>query len=229
MSVHGPAALSGNPDFITELGVALFGSLDLADSVLSEVLDIPTTIETGDPTKNVNFYHPDGRFDYGEAYYMQGLDRAAKVGDCRLVQQEEGQPYKGCGHAMLEIWHGYDEEIDKLVKKGAVTPKTFIGIVGEEGWYLPKYTADKDASLIGYFGMTGQANRRKLADRFLRPTTWGDYCTIVVEDPDDCLMGNNETGAAVRPPQTEEERDSFFVDGLYTGHFRKTQDNDCDT
>jgi len=33
----------------------------------------------------------------------------------------------------------------------------------------------------------------------------------------------------VRPPNNDNENDRFFVEGLYTGHFRKTPQNDCDT
>jgi len=62
--------------------------------LLSEVLDVPTTIETGNPDLNINFYDPEGRFDYGVGYYMEGLDRAAQAIDCRLVKQVEGEPYK---------------------------------------------------------------------------------------------------------------------------------------
>ena len=64
--------------------------------LLSEVLDVPTLIETGTPDLNINFYDPAGRFDYGVGYYMEGLDRAAQVIDCRLVKQVEGEPYKVC-------------------------------------------------------------------------------------------------------------------------------------
>ena len=62
--------------------------------LLSEVLDVPTTIETGEPDLNINFYDPAGRFDYGIGYYMEGLDRAAQVIDCRNVEQVEGEPYE---------------------------------------------------------------------------------------------------------------------------------------
>lgn len=97
-------------------------------------------------------------------------------------------------------------------------------MIGEEGWHIPKFTAEKDSSLLSHFGLAGEENRRKLAERFNFPTTWGDYCNEV--SPDGC-RGNNSTVAG-RPPESEEETKSFFVEGLYTGHFRKTELNDCD-
>jgi hypothetical protein len=124
----------------------------------------------------------------------------------------------------LEIWSGQEDVIQELLGKGAVEPKSFIGVIGEEGWQVPKFTAEKDSSLLSHFGLTGEENRQKLAERFLQPTTWGDYCTEA--SPDGCLGDNNTV--AVRPPESEVESNSFFVDQLYTGHFRKTELNDCD-
>ena len=192
--------------------------------LLSEVLDVPVTIETGVADKNVNFYDPTMRVEYGVAYDMEGLERASEVGDCRKIVQVEGEPYKGCGHAILELWSGQDDVVGGVVGGGASEPPSFLGVIGQEGWLIPKYTAEADSTLLGYFGMAGEENRRKLADRFLRPTTWGDYCDQVASDG---CSGGNDT-VAERPPFTEGEAEQYFVEGLYTGHFRKTEDNDCD-
>ena len=64
--------------------------------ILSEVLDVPVTIETGVEGKNVNFYDPTSRFDYGVGYDMDGLELASQVADCRKVKQVEGEDYKVC-------------------------------------------------------------------------------------------------------------------------------------
>ena len=125
---------------------------------------------------------------------------------------------------MLEIWSGQDDIIEELLEKEAVEPKSFIGLIGEEGWQVPKITAQRDPTLMSWFGLAGEKNRRKLADRFLRPTNWVDYCAEV--SPDGCLGGNDTV--AVRPPETRAESESYWVEGLYTGHFRKTELNDCD-
>ena len=76
---------------------------------MSEVLDVPTTIETGKPDLNINFYDPEGRFDYGIGYYMEGLDRAAQVIDCRNAERFEGEKYKvgnSCDvHSVMHLVH----------------------------------------------------------------------------------------------------------------------------
>ena len=102
-----------------------------------------------------------------------------------------------------------------------------MGVIGEEHWFIPKFTAQRDPSLLGFVGMSGEENRRKLADRFKRPVTWKQYCSEV--SITNCL---NDT-VATRPPNEEDETDAanmdrFFVPGVYDGHFRKTEENDCD-
>jgi len=74
--------------------------------------------------------------------------------------------------------------------------------------------------LISYIGMQGEENRQKLADAFLRPTLWNDYCQQVSNtscaEPDEYAM---------RAPKDTEEGDAYYSKGLYTGYFRKTQAN----
>ena len=71
--------------------------------------------------------------------------------------------------------------------------------------------------------MTGEENRRKMANTFLRPTTWKDYCEIVSSN--NCIISDD---TATRPPEDETEGSKYFVSGLYKGHFRKTFKNNCD-
>jgi hypothetical protein len=102
-------------------------------------------------------------------------------------------------------------------------PPSFIGVVGQEGWFVPLFTAQRDPSLLSYFGMVGEENRQKLADRFLRPTTWATYCREV--SVDNCSTPDN---VATRAPLEDGSEDNrYFADGLYTGYFRKTEENDC--
>jgi len=77
---------------------------------------------------------------------------------------------------------------------------------------------------MSYFGLQGEENRQKLADLCLRPTTWKQYCEEV--SPSNCTIPDE---TAQRAPEVEDEEDRMFVDGLYTGHFRKTEENDCET
>lgn len=81
----------------------------------------------------------------------------------------------------------------------------------------------QDPTLLTHLGLSGEANRRKLAETFLRPTTWKDYCDEV--SLNQCQTPDNVT---LRAPVDESEYDRFFMEGVYKGHFRKTDDNDCD-
>jgi hypothetical protein len=70
-------------------------------------------------------------------------------------------------------------------------------------------------------GLQGESRRQKLADMFLRPTTWQDYCSEVSNTS--CAQPDNVAQRA--PDDTEFRR--YHVEGLYSGHFRKTDENNC--
>jgi hypothetical protein len=44
----------------------------------------------------------------------------------------------------------------------------------------------------------------------------------------DMDIAANNRAAATRAPQNQVEAERMFVEGIYTGHFRKTKENDCD-
>lgn len=75
---------------------------------------------------------------------------------------------------------------------------------------------------FSYLGLQGEENRRKLAETFKRPTTWGDYCQLVsinnCSTPDD---------VAQRAPIDAKEMDCMYMKGFYTGYFRYTDENNC--
>jgi hypothetical protein len=87
---------------------------------------------------------------------------------------------------------------------------------------IPKFTAEYDPTHVSYHGLVGEANRRKLAETFHRPTTWKDYCEIVSKS--NCPIPDE---VARRPPALEEQERMFFPEE-YTGHFCPTEKNDCD-
>jgi hypothetical protein len=88
---------------------------------------------------------------------------------------------------------------------------------------VTKFTVEKDPSLSSYVGLQGDEHRKKLAETFLRPTTWWQYCNEV--SIDGCAT---DDGIASRPPAAADgENDRMFVEVLYTGHFRATDKNDC--
>jgi len=55
----------------------------------------------------------------------------------------------------LEIWSGQEDVIKRFLDEGAVEPKAFIGVIGEEGWQIPKYTAKKCDDLVSSAGSLG--------------------------------------------------------------------------
>lgn len=118
--------------------------------------------------------------------------------------------------------------MEELEGQGAIESPSPLGAFGLDEQFIPRRTAAKDPTLLNFLGLGGEQNRRKLAETFLRPTTWGDYCELV--SPNKCQEeeeGNNGT-AAIRPPQDETESGKYYVEGLYSGHFRATNENDCD-
>ena len=97
-----------------------------------------------------------------------------------------------------------------------------LGTLGLESWFVTKFSVKNDPTLVSYLGLMGEENRVKLAETFLRPTSWQDYCELI--------STNNCTApdlVAQRSPETVEENEQFFSEGYYTGHFRATEDNNC--
>lgn len=193
--------------------------------LLSEVLDVPTTIETGDSKSQLNFYHPNSPWDYPSlASFMDALENTAAVdGDCSKAGENHPDGYLSCGHFVAEVWGGRKRDIQDMVQRQIIEPPVTVGQLAQEGWFVPRHTALRDPTLLSYLGYQGEDNRRKMAETFLRPTTWYDYCTQV--SPNNCLRPD---GVATRPPlQTLDEYDKMFAEGLYTGHFRLTDKANC--
>ena len=91
---------------------------------------------------------------------------------------------------------------------------------------VPRFTGEHDPSLLSYLGLQGEANRKKLAETFLTPTTWDEYCTLV--SIDNCTTPDD---TALRPPQDDSEKGKYHVkeNNAYRGYFRNTTENDCET
>lgn len=122
-----------------------------------------------------------------------------------------------------EFWRVDSEPVQNAVRNGDIEAPTPLGVVAFDTWFMTKFTAVEDPTLDSYMGLQGEENRRKLAETFLRPTTWKDYCELL--STNNC---STDDGVAKRAPSSEDEHSRMFVDGLYTGHFRATEKNDCD-
>ena len=189
--------------------------------LLSELLDVPTSTETGKYTEKMNFYDPESHFEYGTNGDLEALTASYEVGgDCSLLDNTGEEGYVGCAHFTPEVWETEVERVQTLIRQGILEPSEGLGVLGQEAWYMPKRLAEEDPSLLSYLGLMGEKNRRKLAETFPRPVTWKIYCDEV--SASNCTM---DDGAAARYPE-ENEYDRMYVEGLYIGHFRKTEKND---
>ena len=126
-----------------------------------------------------------------------------------------------------EAESGADDETDAAFTGssggGYIDPIEGNGQVGKGSWYVPSFTADRDDTLVSFYGLSGEENRHKLADAFRRPTSWLEYC----EDVSDSNCTEPD-GIASRYPSDESEQSSYFAGpDSYIGYFRLTESNNC--
>ena len=213
---------SGNWDSATALGW-------LTQIILSEILGVPTSMEANVFNESRDFYDPYGRVSYTRSIGPKAVAQAADApsGDCRNIvydptQYDPTKPetaYKGCAHYMPETWGFWKEYI---IDEQKVEPPQGIGVLGYEHWFVTQFTAQEFPQVVSHHGLTGEQNREFLASTFKRPTTWKDYCEEISNDY--CATPDN---VAQRPPKDGDEGGRYFVQGLYKGHFRATDRNDC--
>ncbi|CAB9513019.1 expressed unknown protein [Seminavis robusta] len=199
--------------------------------ILSEIMNVPTTVETGFFDTTVNFYDPQGRYDYAyqtlldvfHSTYRPSMERGHELGDCRSARKDTREDYQECAHVVPEICASEESSVlADYVYRGIFDAPTGLGALGMESWFIPKFTAERDPTLTSYLGMAGEHNRRKMAEMFKRPVNWKTYCEEVSTTQ---CTGNDPVAA--RAPSTEEEGERYFFEGVYTGYFMATEKNDC--
>ena len=213
--------------------------------VLQEVVGVPVTLETGSPHVQLDFYHSDMAYGWGTGNDWSMVEATREIhADCRHVPRfveteksnidattttghsnDAATIYQPCAHVIPEVWATQSHNLAQLQREGTIEAPLGLGVIGQQGWFIPRFVAQHDPTLLTYFGLAGEQNRRKLAETFLRPTTWGDYCThvslTVCQLPD---------VVASRAPVNDQEASLYFAGfDTFTGHFRKTEENDCDT
>ena len=94
-------------------------------------------------------------------------------------------------------------------------------MVGKISLHIPNFVAQTDSSLLSFYGLRGERNRQKLAETFLRPMTWKEYCETV--STTNCTAPDE---VAQRYPY-DGEYQSYFADNDYFGYFRATDRNNC--
>ena len=86
--------------------------------ILSELLDVPTTIEAGSYDGSLNFYHPDAPLEYGTPLSdNEALKFAYQIGDCRNAKKDNTENYEACAHFEPERWTG---RLDHMYAKTAM-------------------------------------------------------------------------------------------------------------
>jgi len=194
--------------------------------ILSEILGIPVTLESGTATDISDFYDATSALGYGKSYDFEALRRGNEVKDCRIIAQEnknKNAEYQSCAHVITEVWNGHEPATEELWNDGVIDRPGLMGALGQQGLFIPRFTAERDPSLLAHLGLSGEENRRKLAETFLRPTSWQEYCSQV--SPTNCTTPDD---TATRPPESDKEKTRYFEQGMYHGYFRKTEQNDCD-
>ena len=161
----------------------------------------------------------------------------------------DASEYQPCAHFVPEVDHDAEARVGlNLIYDGILEAPKGIGALRQDSWFIPKFTAQRDPSLVSWLGMISRPdanendgdidNRRKLAERFKRPMTWKAYCSEVSPNYCNKDKGGNKNEVnitqdydvdevAVRPPLNEHEGSRYHVPGLFKGHFRATEKNNC--
>ena len=184
--------------------------------LMSELADVPVTIETtgGGP---LSFYDINNAFNYPtvSGNNFEGMKEGNELRDCTKTN-------KTCCHFLPEVWEEHRSQMDKAAREGYIEKPSANGMRSGSGWYIPDHVAREHPTFKSHFGLRGEENRHKLAEIFKRPMTWADYCHLVSS-----TKCEEDDGVAKRKPEGKKEEASYFSEGLYMGHFRATDKNNC--
>lgn len=119
--------------------------------LMSEMLGIPVTVETGVKGVNADFYNLESRIEYGRCCDYNAMNNAKEVGgDCTKIKQDIGPDaeYKSCFHFIPENWLGQNPENGLSIfgynsSTEAIDPPIQLGAISQESWFIPKFTAGK--------------------------------------------------------------------------------------
>jgi hypothetical protein len=182
--------------------------------MLMEVLKVPVTVGLNSGLTSISsFYSPINSMEYSNVSYpWEALQDGI---DCEKTDED-------CVDVMPEVWNGQVSKWSSMMHEGIIEPVNGCGQVGKLGWFVPGSTARRDASLVSYYGLQGEANRAKLAQAFKRPSTWYEYCKEV--SMDNCTTPDE---VAEHYPETEAKAAKYFEGGQFTGYFRMLPENNC--
>mmetsp|Transcript_10760 Transcript_10760/g.15838 ORF Transcript_10760/g.15838 Transcript_10760/m.15838 type:complete len:1306 (-) Transcript_10760:473-4390(-) len=183
--------------------------------VLMELGRVPVTVglRTNDTTSS-SFYNPKNTMVYSEVMYpWDGLETANGV-DCNSVNEP-------CVHFLPEVWSSRRLQYEPMIKKGTIYSPSLNGLWAKSGLYIPEFTARQHGQMLIWHGLSGDENRKVLAETFRRPTNWTHYCTTVSSSQ--CKVSDNVTERSPNP----DEEGLYFSEGNFTGYFQFTDQNNC--
>ncbi|KAL3912006.1 MAG: hypothetical protein SGARI_001368 [Bacillariaceae sp.] len=206
----------------------------LTQIVLSELLGVPTTSEAGQWGDTRSFYDVEGRLDLNKNIRSSHVRTPSNEtllhpkfgGDCGALTDTKrvtAEDYVPCAHFIPEFWGGSGQAVLNAVNDGLLEPASGLGVLGQESWFVTKFTAEEDPSVVSYLGLKGDENRHKLAALFKRPMTWQQYCETV--HANNCTEA--DATAARYPNVTDGEDTKMYAEGLYQGYFEFTDANNC--
>jgi hypothetical protein len=207
----------------------------LMQILLSELLDVPTSLESSIFESKANYYNAVMNKQTGWSTTAGPLNASSIHGDC-VPLTISPDTYTPCSHVMPEQWDAFDYA-PPLVEAGIIEQPHPVGELAREGWYIPLQTVEYDGSLLHWTGLMGEENRQKLAKTLKRPVSFREYCeeisTTNCTVPDVVAIRypkhlHNWTRTELYSKQWyEEELWRYHVPGVYTGFFRYTDQNNC--
>ena len=125
-----------------------FFSAWLMQILLSEILQVPTSIESGKADVKLNFYSATNEFGYGRSSVFEALEAAtaAPNGDCTRIGETTDTPttaaptaegddgYQACGHVLLETW-GDGRDLWKKHREGTLDVPVGLGAIGAQALF----------------------------------------------------------------------------------------------
>jgi hypothetical protein len=103
----------------------------LMQILLSEILQVPTTLESAFPNISINFYEESGAFDYGSYDPDASFDNSFKHKDCRLASRSK-ENYETCAHINPEFWGSDWSFVTTNLAKGSIAPPEALGVLAKE-------------------------------------------------------------------------------------------------
>jgi hypothetical protein len=218
----------------------------LMQILLSELLDVPTSLESHVLESQGNFYNPVLNKQFGWSgdwsAAQHSLNASSIHHDCVPISlannaaNNAADIYTPCAHVIAEQWDAFDYA-PFLIDAGIIEQPLPVGELAREGWYIPLRTVQHDGSLLHWTGLMGEVNRHKLAETFKRPVSFRDYCEEI--SPTNCTVPD---AVATRYPQHlanwsetvlyskhwyQEELWRYFVPNVCTGYIHSTEQNNC--